>query len=103
MRAFSPIIASALAAVLLAGCGSSSTNSTTAPSTPAGPITESFASVLAAGGGSSRTFVATQAGAVTVGLTDANPDIKVGLGVGIPNVLGTICSLTYSLTTSKSS
>jgi hypothetical protein len=102
MKLFLTISAGVLSAGLLAGCGSSNTSTPTSPSTPSGPITENFASVLAAGGATSRTFVATQAGAVTVGLSDANPDVKVGLGLGVPNGQGTICSLTYSVTTSKS-
>jgi hypothetical protein len=102
MRAFLTIAAAAVSAGLLAGCGSSNSSTPTAPSTPTGPTTENFASVLAAGGATSRTFVAAQAGAITVGLSDANPDVKVGLGVGVPNGQGAICSLTYSLTTSKS-
>ncbi len=103
MRPLLKLLFGVLLAALAAGCGSDSSASTTptSPSTPTGPTTENFASVLAAGGGTSRTFVVATGGAVTVQLSDANPDVKVGLGVGVANVPGTICGLTYSVTTSK--
>jgi hypothetical protein len=81
------------AAVLCGGCG----GTTTSPSavTPTSPVTETFASMLTAGGASSHSFALTQAGTITVTLTSVTPATRVGVGIGIAGGAPS-CSLTRS-------
>jgi hypothetical protein len=83
------------AVVMLAGCGSD--NAPTTPSTPSGPMTENWSSVIAPGGASTRTFTLNAAGTIVVTLT-AGP--TVGLGVGLPRTNGGGCRLGLSVNAS---
>jgi hypothetical protein len=84
----------ALVAVLLA-CAGCSSSTATSPTTTSAPVTETFASLLAAGGASSRTFTLTFRGPVSATLTSVDPPVAVGVGIGIAG--GTpSCSLTKS-------
>jgi hypothetical protein len=88
MRRWLPVIV--LAAT--AACAGTPTSPTT---TPAAPVTETFSSMLAARGASSRTFTLTLRGAITVTLTSVDPATAVGMGIGIAG--GTpSCALTKS-------
>lgn len=100
MRLPLSVSAGLLVALLCAGCSSDSTSTApTTPTTPSGPVTETFTSALASGGGTSRSILATQSGPVTVTLTSVSPGLVVGLGLGTPSVAGTICSLAFSVNT----
>jgi len=81
-------------ASLCAGC--SGTNLETAPTTPSGTGTETFASFLAIGGKSVHTFPVAKAGNIDVTLTVVTPAAVVGMGVGVPDASGG-CGLTNSL------
>jgi hypothetical protein len=99
------LFAFAALTALLAGACSKATQSTTAPSaTTSSPTTETFASLLTAGGTASRAFTAAQAGTINVTLTSAGPpsSIVVGLGVGIRGA-GVPCSLSISTATAAGS
>ena len=87
-----PIARMALAclAVMSAACGSS-TSTATSPSTTTTAGPETWASVLAPGGFSSRSFTLKAAGTITVTMTSAGA--TVGLGVGLPRVTGGGCRL----------
>ena len=88
-------LASSLA---LAGCDDKTpTTPTETPTT----TTITFASNLAVGGASTRSFVVTRAGVVSVTLTNADNSttLRVGLGVGIPLGDGSGCVLSRSVET----
>lgn len=76
------------------------TPTTTAPVVTS-PVTETFATQLAVGGSSSRTFTAAKAGTATVTLTSvgSSSTLKVGFGVGIPDSAGSACFFTKSAET----
>jgi len=81
------------AAVMLvcAGCGSNPA----APTVSTAPVTETFSSMLSAGGASTRTFRLTFRGPITATVTSVDPAVAVGVGIGIAG--GTpSCSLTKS-------
>src|ERR1700674_240487 len=82
-----------------AGCSNSSP-STTAP-TVTSPTTDTFSSVVFAGGAVSRAFTLSSAGTVSATLVSAAPPptIVVGLGVGIPLLNGAGCLLSSSVNT----
>ena len=84
----------------LAACdnGPDVTTDTTSPTSPTtSPVTETFASQLAVGGSSSRSFNAAKAGTATVTLVSAGTAAtKVGFGIGVPDVLGSGCLFTRS-------
>ena len=82
-------------ALMLAGCGSDSTPTT--PSNTSTTVTENWASVIAPGGASTRSFTVTSAGTIDVTLT-AGP--TVGLGVGLPRTSGGGCRLGVSVNAS---
>jgi len=82
-------------AMMLAGCGSDETPTT--PSNPSGPMTESWSSVVAPGGASTRSFTLNSAGTIVVTLT-AGPTL--GLGVGLPRTSGGGCRLGVSVNAS---
>lgn len=93
------LAAVALASSLtLAGCGD---DAPTAPTEPPTTTTITFASNLAVGGASTRSFAVTRTGAVSVTLVDADNSttLKVGLGVGIPLADGSGCVLSRSVET----
>ncbi len=93
-----------LIAPLTAACdnGPAAPTATTAPTVVVSPVTETFTTQLAVGGSSSRTFTAAKAGTATATLTslDFSPTLKVGFGIGIPDVTGSACLFTQSMETS---
>ena len=89
----------ALAIVMLAACGDD--NTPTTPSTTPSTITETWSSVVAPGGASTRSFTVRSAGAIVVTLTGAGA--TVGLGVGLPRTIGGGCRLGVAVTASGDS
>jgi len=67
---------------------------------PTSPVTEIFSSNLVVGGSASRSFVS-KAGAATVTLTSlgTSSTTKIGMGLGIPDALGSGCLFTRSTET----
>jgi hypothetical protein len=95
-----------LSALMGLSCSNSNNNPTTPSATvttPTGPVSELFESTLATGGATTRSFVATQSGTTTVQLTNVSQNFKVGLGIGLANVSGTICALAVSVNTAGQS
>lgn len=91
-----PALGILLLASLAAACG---TDTTIAPSTTSS-TTLAFSSAVVPGGASSRAFVVSKAGTLTVTLSSAGAATTiVGLGLGIPNPSGTGCNLTTAVTT----
>jgi hypothetical protein len=88
-------------AVAVAGCGSNATTTATSPSTPAGPSSEIWSSVLAPGGASSHAFTVNATGTISVTMTSAGG--TVGLGVGLPRVTGGGCRLGVTVNASAAS
>jgi hypothetical protein len=88
-----------LAAVLVAGCGGN--NTATAPSTTSGSMSETWSSVVAPGGQSSRSFIVNTSGTINVTMTAAGATL--GLGIGLPRVTGGGCRLGASVNTAGSS
>ena len=84
-------------AVLSTGCGSDSTT-TPAPSTTTAQ-TETLHGIMAPTGQAVRTFLANQAGTVTVLLADAQPTVTLGLGVGVRGSTGADCRFTQTVNT----
>ena len=82
----------------MAGCGD---DPPTTPTPDPTTTTVTFASNLAMGGASSRSFEVSRAGTVSVTLTNVNNSlsIRVGLGVGIPLADGSGCVLSRSVET----
>lgn len=70
-----------------------------------GTRTETFSSSLGVLGAAARSFTVSQGGTVSVRLENISPTpgVVVGLGVGIPRVDGTGCSLSRSLNTAPGS
>jgi hypothetical protein len=105
-RARFSLIAGLLAPIVMlsAGCDNgpaAPTTTTTTTTTVTSPVTESFSSQLAVGGYSSRSFNAAKAGSATVTLNSvgSSSTLKIGLGIGIPDVLGSGCLFTRSIET----
>ena len=82
-----------LAALVAAGC--SSTVTPTAASSSAATFT--FASSFTAKGSASRSFEQLATGAVGLTLTAASPDVRLGIGLGIPRPDGSGCNLTQAV------
>ncbi|MGC4084879.1 MAG: hypothetical protein QM736_22890 [Vicinamibacterales bacterium] len=83
-----------------AGCGDSTTSPST--STPTSPVTETFISVLAYRGSTSRAFVVSTAGTIKVTLaTLGNGTATAGLAIGLP-ATSAPCSPALSLVTGPS-
>ena len=88
--------------VLSTACGTSYFDLPTAPTaTPPDPAI--FTSQLVRGGSASHQFMRSTAGNIQVTLTDLNPAVVVGLGVGIPRPDGNGCNLTRSVDTTAGS
>jgi len=81
-------------------CGCGGSNTPTAPSTPSTPTSETWSSVLAPGGTSSKSFTLDKSGTIAVTLTGAGA--TVGLGVGLPRTTGGGCRLGVSVNASPS-
>jgi hypothetical protein len=90
------VLASSL---VLAGCGDD--DPPTTPTDEPTVTTVTFASNLALKGSSTRSFVTTRTGVVSVTLTHVNngTTLRVGLGVGIPLGDGSGCVLSRSVET----
>jgi hypothetical protein len=87
-------------AALGAACGNNDTTTTTAPSTPTSPVTETLQGSMAPNGTAIRTFTATQSGTVSVTLTSTTPaSAIVGLGVGIRGATGADCKFSQTVNT----
>lgn len=69
------------------------------------PVTETFENQFGVLGSSTRTFVVSETGTVSVTLTAAGPPagVALGVGVGIPRATGGGCSLSRSVTTAAAS
>ena len=81
------------AAVLLAGAGCGSNPAS--PTVSTAPVTETFSSMLSAGGATARAFTLTFRGPISAMLNSVDPAVAVGVGIGIAG--GTpSCSLTKS-------
>jgi hypothetical protein len=80
-----------LAALLAAGC-SDSTTPTSATATATTAFT--FASSFTTRGSASRSFEQLATGAVDLTLRAASPDVRLGIGLGIPRPDGSGCNLT---------
>ena len=83
----------------VAACGDDDPPTTPTPTPTTTTVT--FASNLALGGSSSRSFDVTRAGTVSVTLVSVNnaTTLRVGLGVGIPLADGSGCVLSRSVET----
>jgi hypothetical protein len=92
-----PAFALLVIAALSAACGSDS-STTTAPSTTTAQ-TETLHGIMAPTGQAVRTFLANQAGTVTVLLANADPSLTLGLGVGIRGDTGADCRFTQTVNT----
>ena len=98
--ALKTVLAAVVLASSLAFAGCDKKTPTTPTETPT-TTTITFASNLAVGGASTRSFVVTRAGVVSVTLTNADNSttLRVGLGVGIPLGDGSGCVLSRSVET----
>ena len=84
--------------MLACGCGDG--EMLTAPTaTATSPTTVTYVQLLSPGGAASRSFVATQAG--TVSLTLQSAELPMGLGVGAPLANGAGCRASTSVVTSQ--
>jgi hypothetical protein len=90
------------AIVLGTACSNNSSQSTTTP-TPASPQTQVFTSQLAQQGVNTESFVAAQAGTISVTLTSVTPAIVLGVGLGVPNPSAPGCSLATIVNSAASS
>ncbi len=81
----------ALVALAAAGCSDAAT-----PTTPTATeaTTFTFSSSFTAKGSASRSFEQLATGAVSLTLTAASPDVRLGIGLGIPRPDGSGCNLT---------
>lgn len=74
---------------------------TTTTTTVTSPVTETFSSQLAVSGYSARTFTAAKPGSASVTLNSvgSSSTLKIGMGIGIPDSLGSGCLFTRSVET----
>lgn len=97
--------ASTLCVLLALSAAACSNDSTTSPSTTTttSPVTDSFASLLAVGGATTRTFAVSTAGTVKITLsTLSNANARVGVSLGLP-ATGAPCSPSISVITGPGS
>jgi ABC-type transport system substrate-binding protein len=83
-------------AALVAGCGNNTTSTT--PSNTSTTMSETWSSVVAPGGQSSRSFTVNSSGTINVTLTAAGATL--GLGIGLPRITGGGCRLSVTVNTS---
>ena len=89
-----------LSTVLLTACARTTLTSPT-PVADTDTLQREFSSLLLPGGGASRDFEITVAGAIAVTLKSTTPSgIPIGLGVGIPRANGT-CALSTAVETTS--
>jgi len=99
MRAITSLAVSLLLALGAAGCSNSTTSPTTTTTTPTSPFTVTFASALAQGGSTTRTFVTSTSGTIKLTLASLGTGAqKAGIGVGITTTAAP-CSLAQSVIT----
>lgn len=85
MRAIGVPTLCALLAFTAAGCSNDSTTTSPSTTTTTSPVTDTFASLLARGGATTRTFVVSSAGTVKVTLsTLGNGAATAGVSLGLP-------------------
>jgi hypothetical protein len=88
-----------LLAICSVSCGDEA--ATTAPTSVTSPTTVTWTTLLYARGAASRSFVASQAGSVTVTLQSAA--VPIGIAVGVPAVAsGSSCRASTSVTAASS-
>ena len=91
-----------LLVVLLSGlaCGDTPAEPTSSePETPTA-VTESFSNSVQKGGATSRSFVTTESGMITIVLTSLSQDTAfVGLALGLSDELTGVCTRTYAIVT----
>jgi hypothetical protein len=87
-----------VSSLLSSACGD---ETVTAPSTVTSPTTVSWTTLVGPGGTASRSFTATQAGVVTLTLTNAAFPLEIGIGV--PRSSGSGCLLSASVTATQGS
>jgi hypothetical protein len=85
------VTALVIATISTIACGSSST--TTIPTTPINPRTDTFAGTLTVNGAATYQFIVLGPGAVTATLTSVGPDSTTLIGFSIGNWSGTTCSV----------
>jgi hypothetical protein len=90
--------ASLVLALFAAGCGDDTPST---PTTPSASTSETWSSVVAPGGQSSRSFTVNSAGTISVTLTAAGATF--GLGIGVPRVTGGGCRLGTAVNASAGS
>lgn len=83
----------ALTAVVAAAC----TQAATPTSASSSAATFTFTSSFTAKGSASRSFEQLATGAVGLTLTAASPDVRLGIGLGIPRPDGSGCNLTQAV------
>ena len=83
--------------LLAAGCGDDNPSTPTTPSTSS-TISETWSSVVAPNGTSSKSFTVEKSGTITVTLTAAGATI--GVGVGLPRTNGGGCRLGVTVSSS---
>ena len=94
-----------LFAVLLSGglaCGDSPTEptSTEAEVETATAVTETFSNAVLKGGATSRSFITTDSGMITIVLTSLSQDTAfVGLALGLSDEVTGVCTRTYAIVT----
>ena len=84
---------------LVTACGDGNTSTTPSPTQTA--TSESWSSVVAPGGQSTRSFTVNASGTIAVTLTNA--DTTLGVGVGLPRLTGGGCRLGVSVNASAAS
>ena len=95
-----PALALVALAALTVGCGDNTTTTPpTTPTAPAGTVTETLNGIMAPNGQAVRTFNARLAGTVTVQLSDAQPSVALGLGIGVHGSTGSDCRFTQTVNT----
>ena len=91
-----------LLVVLLSGlaCGDTPAEPTSSePETPTA-VTETFSSTVLKGGATSRSFVTTESGMITIVLTSLSQDTAfAGLALGLRDELTGVCTRTYAIVT----
>ncbi|MFN7914985.1 MAG: hypothetical protein U0Q55_06575 [Vicinamibacterales bacterium] len=103
MRAIGVPTLCLLLALAAAGCSNDSTTSPSSTTTTTSPVTDTFASLLARGGATTRSFAVSSAGTVKLTLsTLGNGTVTAGLSIGLP-ATGAPCSPSVSVVTGPGS
>ncbi len=85
----------AMVAAVATGCSDAATPTSATSTTE--PITAfTFSSTFTARGSASRSFTSIAPGEIALTLTAASPDVRLGIGVGIPRPDGSGCNLTQA-------